>query len=737
MRRIRLIPALLAFLLCACSENIIQEWPSEASGDMGTVRISLSTDMANSTKADADEPDLDDFRVAIYAGDTKMRLFNDSYANIQNRTTPITLNSKEHRLVAQHGDSLGCGFNKAYYLADKTFNVVKGENTVEAVAKLANVKVGIVYDATISENYSDYKVVVKHNTFSGKSITFSKNETRCGYIPGGELTLEIWALIDGVWKVYSTVPGKYAPNDFVTFTITTDASEGSMTVKITVDNSVENKTETVEIPAYAVSQEEPSITLAGFDGTGHVHEFIEGVAEGNNATASFIARGSLKNCILTISSEYLKSKGIPSEVDFTDISSDLKAQLKAVGFVWDENMKESRTFSWIDFSGVIAKMYAETKSATEDVVMAGFALKIVDAVNKEATSSFSIVSGSVKPTLDIKDYDVWAKKIVNSVVTINKGNVSLVKYQYSLDQRNWTDFNVTPSQNAYTLTYETVPVETGTTYYLRSIYNGNEACVSPVKQVITENDAQLGNNGFEDWNTRNWDFNHNGSLGGQDSPMKYYKPWSSSDSDIWWDSNTTISLRPSLTIGYTFFKTFPLVHYSTDAHSGTKSAQLTVANVGNGNSTIATTGNWYVGELFIGQGNDGSDGGWSRTSEGHSFSSRPESMTFWYEYAPYTSSHTFSAEVSVLAADNTVIGTGKVTPGSQSEWKSVNVPISYSVTNKKAASIRISFKASTASDFSCSNGGHYLEIAGSRNEGDKYRIKLNAALRIDDITLNY
>ena len=112
-------------------------------------------------------------------------------------------------------------------------------------------------------------------------------------------------------------------------------------------------------------------------------------------------------------------------------------------------------------------------------------------------------------------------------------------------------------------------------------------------------------------------------------------------------------------------------------------------------------------------------------------------MTFWYEYAPYTSSHTFSAEVSVLAADNTVIGTGKVTPGTQAEWKSVNVPISYSVTNKKAASIRISFKASTASDFSCSNGGHYLEIAGSTNEGDKYRIKLNAALRIDDVKLNY
>jgi hypothetical protein len=382
-------------------------------------------------------------------------------------------------------------------------------------------------------------------------------------------------------------------------------------------------------------------------------------------------------------------------------------------------------------------MYRDIKSSAQDAVVAGFSLKVTDAVNKEATTSFSIVSGAVKATLEVKDYNVWAKKIVEPVVTINKGNVSLLKLQYSLDKRNWSDFNVASSQNGYSLTYETVPVSAGTTYYLRTIYNGNYACVSPVVTVTTESEEQLGNSGFEDWNTRNWEFNHNGSLGGQSSPMTYYKPWASSESDIWWDSNTTNSLRPSLTIGYTYFKTFPLVHYSTDAHSGSRSAQLSVANVGNENSTWATTGNWYVGELFLGKGNDGSNGGWGKSADGHSFSSRPASLTFWYEYAPYTESHKFSAEVTVLAADNTVIGTGKITPGSQNSWQLVTVPITYNITNKKAASIRVSFKASTASNFDCKVGGEYLEIAGSKKEGDAYRIKLNATLRIDDVTLNY
>ena len=728
MRRIRLFPALLAFLLSSCSENIIQQWP-EGGAEEGIVRISLDTDMNNTTKADAEGPDLDAFRVAIYAGDTKMRLYNDSYANAKEAT--IKLNSKEHRLVAQHGDSLGCGFNKPYYLADKTFNVVKGVNTVEAVAKLANVKIAVKYDATITENHSDYKVVIRHNTFENKTLTFGKDETRYGYMPGGELTMEIWALIDGKWKVYTTVPGTYAPNDFVTFSITTSVTEGTMTVNIIVDSSVEDKKETIEIPAYTIPQDAPSITLAGFDGTGNTHEFIEGVVEGNNATATFIARGSLKKCVLTISSEYLKAKGIPSEVDFTALSSDVKAQLKAAGFSWEDNMTDSRTFSWIDFSGVIANMLRETRSAAEDVVMAGFGLKIVDGAGKETTSSFSIVSGSVKPTLEVHDYNVWARKIVSPVVTINKGNTSLVKLQYSPDQGNWYDLNVTPAQNAYTLTYDVVPVEPATTYYIRSIYNGNTACVSPVKTVVTETEAQLGNSGFEDWTSQVFTTNYD--------DVTWYQPWTT---DQWWDTNTTASLRSSLTVGYLYYKSFGCVHWTSKAHSGSRAAQITCVNVGNSNSEWATTGTWYNGELFIGRGNQASNGdSWSHTTDGHSFSSRPVSMTFWYQYEPYQSGGTFAVEIIVKASDGTVLSSSTSTASASSSWTQKTLPLTYSVTNKKADSIYISFKAESDSDHACETGftmnGPYLDIAGQTKTDDNHQIKLSATLRVDDVTLNY
>lgn len=727
MRRMRLFPALLAVLLSSCSENVIQQWPDEGAAGEGIVRIALDTDMSNMTKADAEEPNLDDFRVAIYAGDTKMRLYNDSYANAKEAT--IKLNSKEHRLIAQHGDTLGCGFDKPYFLADKNFTVVKGINTVEAVAKLSNVKIAVKYDATISENYSDYKVVLKHNKYTNKTLTFGKGETRYGYMPGGEFTMEVWAVIDGEWKVYTTVPGTYAPNDFVTFTITTDASEGSVVINITVDNTVENKEETIEIPAYTTPQEAPSITLAGFDGTGNIHEFVEGVSEGNNATATFIARGALKNCILTINSEYLRGKGIPSEVDFTALSSDLSTQLKAAGFTWDDNMKDSRTFSWIDFSGVIANMHRVTKASEDDVVMAGFALKVVDGVDKVATSSFSIVSGSVETTLDVKDYNVWAKKIVEPVVTISQGNVSLVRLQYSLDQRNWNDFNVTPSQNAYTLTYETVPVEAGTTYHLRAVYNGNTACASDVVTVVTEAAAQLGNSGFEDYQKVEKTVSPLGSK----YTRNWYLPYASGESDPWWACNSLQSMPDGHTmLTATWCKNFPSSGYTDDSHTGSKAVMMFTVNVGssntgyNNNTIGVASGTTYEGEIWIGSSDDSGN----HAKEGHAFTSRPSKLTFYYKYEP-TGGDKFFVDAWVKAADGTIIATAQETAGQgASAWTKHELQFKYSTLTKKAAEIYVRFS-------SCYGDGHINTDSKFKLGDEEVKAHAGSFFKVDDIELVY
>ena len=732
MRRLRFIPALLV-ILSACSERIIEhEYPS-ASDEVGVLSIALTNDVQTEnirTKADADEPVLEDFRVALYKKENLMRLYNDSYANTVGKE--IKLNAGDYRLVAQHGDTLGCGFNKPYYLADKDFTVKAGVNTVEAVAKLANVKMAVKFHETVKENYADYYAIVRHNDHAGKKIKFTADESRCGYMPGGELVLEIYAVVDdeGTVKYFKTEPMTYAPNDFVTFTITTDNREGSLVINITVDTTTEDKTETIEIPATTVPQDAPSITLAGFDANGNTHEIIEGQdVAGHSGMASFLARGSLAHCYLTIDSELLAAKGIPAEVDFADLDAGTKALLKANGFAWDEDMATSRTFSYVDFTGVIAQMLSSVKAGAEDVELAGFTLKVEDTVGKVAEESFRIVSGGVKVSLDIKNYNVWAANVVDPVVTISKGVPSLVDLQVSSDGVNWSDIDVIPSASGYTLNYGTIPASPSTTYKVRAIYNKNDDCKSQVVTVTTEDALQLGNPGFEDYQL----VVKRVSPLGSKYDRNWYLPYASGEADPWWACNSLQSMPDGHTmLTATWCKNFPSSGYVDDRHSGNKAALLFTVNVGsantgyNNNTIGVASGTTYEGEIWIGT----SDSDGNHATEGHAFASRPSRLTFYYKYAP-TDGDKFFVDAWVKAADGTVLATAQETAGPAADtWTLYSLPFEYKVFDRKAASIYVRFS-------SCYGNGHVDTDSKFRLGEETVKAHAGSFLKLDDIELIY
>ncbi len=723
MKRLRFLPA-LSLILSACSENIIVQSP-QYSDKMGSVSIALSTDMRSEivvTKA-ADEPDVDEFTVELYRTDNnKTRVYNDSYANTRDKL--IKLNAGEYRLVAQYGDTLGCGFDKPYYLADATFMVNGPGETLSAEAKLGNVKVAVNYDATISEVYSDYYTVVKHKNHSGKTLTFQKDEIRCGYIPGGEIILQVWA--EG--KSYTTPAYTYKPNDFVTFTIAGIDANGTLKVSITLDDSVTEKTEEVEIPEFALPQDAPSITISGFDAAGSVHELVEGVDDGHNTKASFVARGSLRNCNLKVESDYLAAKGIPATLDFANLTAEQESLLKSAGFVWTGNMKGSRTFANIDFAGVIADMASNFRSSADDAVVAKFTLEVVDEVGKADQISFSIKSLGITTSLAIEDYNVWATKIYSPIVTINRGEMSLLKLQTSTDNVNWTDVTVAPEQNGNVYTYSTVPVEPDTRYYVRAIYNNNPACASSVITVTTEEAAQLPNSGFENWTNQTF------SDGGRGS-ITWYQPWGG-QTNAFWAVNSPLAFNVTSTNPGTFgaeqyHRISPLVAYSIDNHTsgGSRSAHVFNVQLGNyvTNTTIATGSKTYVGEIFTGTASY-TDG--THTKDGQTFASRPSKIEFWYKYVPWDT-ETFYIKVDILAADGTILFTKEITDGpSASSWTKYSIPVEYTVRNKKAAGIYLSFKS--ASSTTNINKEKDLEIGGT-----SVNAYFGSSLRIDDIEFIY
>ena len=725
MRRLRFLPVLLILLGTSCSKGVI--WAPDSPDGEGSLTIALSADGSQvASKAEGEAVtglNLDDFRIAIYKTENQMRLYNDSYANTAGKT--LKLNAGEYRLVAQLGDTLGCGFDKPYFLADPTFTIERGSNTVEAAAKLANVKLAINFDSSISEVYPDYYAIVKHNTIKGKQVKFVKDETRHGYIPGGELVLEVYANIDGTWKYYKTDPAIYKPNDFVTFNITTNAAEGSLSISITVDNTVDKKDQTIEVPATALPQAGPSIKLAGFESTGNVHEFVEGMSTaGHNASANFIAKAGIAHCYLTMESDYLSGKGVSGTVDFANLSSDEAIVLRNAGFEWDYNMFESRTFSFIDLSNLIKSIMNDTKAEKTDKEIAKFSLRVVDGVGKELSDEFSIVSRGVSLSLGIKTSNVRAKRIDSPLVSFTNGLPALTTLEYSIDGIIWSELAANGNVSENEIDYGKVVCNPSTTYHIRAIYNANTNIVSNVVTITTEAAAQVANAGFEDYQLVQTQFHTN--IDGKYT-RNWYLPYASGESDPWWACNSRASMPNNHYAGASYWcKNFPSSGYVKDAFGGAKAALVFSVNVSNGNTDVSAVANTTEGELWIGKADDSGN----RTSEGHSFTSRPDRLTFHYKYAPHDKEK-FYVYSWIKDSEGNVIASAEETAGpAADEWTMHSMTYNYSTLDKKAASIYILFR-------SCNGDGSVSTKKSFELGEETVTAHAGSMFKIDDIELIY
>ena len=729
MRRLRFLPVLLILLGTSCSKGVI--WAPDSPDAEGSLTIALSADASQvASKAEGEAGtglNLDDFRIAIYKTENQMRLYNDSYANTAGKT--LKLNAGEYRLVAQLGDTLGCGFDKPYFLADPTFTIERGSNTVEAAAKLANVKLAINFDSTISEVYPDYYAIVKHNTIKGKQVKFVKGETRKGYIPAGELVLEVYANIDGTWKYYKTEPAIYKPNDFVTFNITTDAAEGSLSISITVDNTVDKKDQTIEVPATALPQAGPSITLAGFESDGNVHEFVEGMSTAeHNASANFIAKAGIAHCYLTMESDYLSGKGVSGTVDFANLSSDEAIVLRNAGFEWDYNMFESRTFSFIDLSNLIKSIMNDTKAEKTDKEIAKFSLRVVDGVGKESSDEFSIVSRGVSLSLEIKTSNVRARRIDSPMADITNGLPALAVLESSTDGVNWTSAASNGSVSGSKIDFGKVSLDPSTAYYFRVVYNANPNIVSNVVSVTTEAASQVANAGFEDYQLVQTEFTPaGGALGGGKYTRNWYLPYNSGETDPWWACNSRATMPDGHT-GWTstWCKNFPSSGYVKDAFGGEKAALVFSVNIGGANTDASAVASTTEGELWIGTADDSGN----RTSEGHSFTSRPDRLRFHYKYAPHDQEKFYVYSWIKDSEGNIIASTEETSGPAADEWTMHSMTYNYSTLDKKAASIFILFR-------SCNGDGSVSTKKSFELGEETVTAHAGSMFKIDDIELIY
>ncbi len=764
MKSLRFLPIFLVLILASCAKTEVG-LDQQGSEEMGLIKIGLKVNdgLQIVTKTGGEEgegedeafsalvPDADDLYVDLYRfgkrkenskKETWNRIYFGTYAEAKNEV--FRVNAGTFKVLAFHGDSLACGFDKPYFKAEEEFEVDGGLDNqgqpnityLDLEAKVSNVRISVEFDETIPGSFYDYFVRITNigQEKQKQILRYKKGQTKDAYmLPSDNVQIEFMAQYEygdeSSWK-YAVI-GNVAtqPNDHLKIRLSAaDPRYGKLNINITTDKNIEEKEQTVEIQEIWAPQDAPKIVGAGFPN--NIHSIVEGDLTNNNAALSVLARGGLANCLFTINSDYLQNLGVDlpygQEVDFAtlvDPNDELYKKFAAAGIDWDKNMLSNRKLVYINFSGLFEKINQRCKSIMQETQVATFTLKVIDEVGKENEYACSAVAYPVVHSLSVSNGNVWATKVVSPELSIDKGVSKLFELQVSTDQLTWQAAGKYASVDDSVLKFPDVPTQPSTTYYFRAVYNNNEDVVSNVVSVTTEAALQVGNPGFEEYHTT---VMHVSPLGWvYDYDREWYLPYNEGDNDSWWAVNSKKTMPDGHTAWTSnFCKNFPCTAYSTDRHSGEKSAMIYTINVGNANTDATAVGTSVAGEIWIGKAdNDG-----NHTTDGHAFASRPSTLKFWYKYNSINN-ETFSVVLIMRDRNDNEIARVEKTASLSDGWKQMELPIVYSDLTKKAASIYISFKSSTGPSVEIAKE---FEVAGKNQKAHR-----GSVLRIDDIELTY
>lgn len=713
MRRIGFLLSFVALLMISCAKETVTV-DGGGTARMGEVTIALTSSDGHQNavpvKSTVEVPEVSDFKIEIFnAGG--VRLYRDTYANSVDRKIP--LNAGEYRLLASHGNALGVGFDAIYFAADVNFTVhAQTSETVEAVARMANVKVAVEFGENLLSDYPEHYARVKNPEIQD-CLQFDSGETRAGYIPAGDLILEVYVNEDGTWKYYKAPARTCSPNDFMTFHVDIDPRQGGLTVGVMIDDTVDLVEDEIRIPATAAPGDAPSIEFRGFDGSRNF-TFIEAV-DYQDVQADFLVHAGIKSCVLSIESDFLAASGLPASVDLTTADESVKTRFAEYGIRWN-GVSEGSHIGSVDFSGL-----GVNASDPSNPFKAAVSLTVTDRVGKTAGSeSYTLTQAMPEISVTLHDYNAFARRIEGLTANVPVGNPSACELQYSSDNAVWIPVTA-KSVEGQKIIFDTISgLKPGTEYSFRTVYNGNEAAAKAAGSLTTEEALQIGNNGFEEW--YEWDYyvNKNAILFGDNVYQTNYAPYASGGSR-YWDSNNSETTPGDRTPLYSTYKSFPMVTY-VPGHESSKAAQIMTIAISNTamDSTCPLPRTVKSGRLFTGE---------YGSAEETAFSSRPAKMSFYYKYSPYDSD-SFKAYVYIKSGD-TIIGEGSFSSSaSVSAWKYTEIDIDYSRDDLKAQTVHVDFISGVDTKWTT---GREITYGGNKTAG----VHGGSILAVDDVEFIY
>lgn len=205
-----------------------------------------------------------------------------------------------YTLTAFYGNANECGFDKPYFMGSVPVNVLEGRATsVDVTAQLANVMLSIEYTEAFMGYFSDYSVIA--HTDGHANVVFGRNETRAGFLPSGDVTLQA-KLTNPSGKTVTITPAEFPAvarhHYHVTFDVNADPF-GSAILTVVFDDSTDKENVTFNLSDELYNAEAPVVGAEGFT-SGMTYEALAGNPAPNSLKFETICKGGLETAVLKI-----------------------------------------------------------------------------------------------------------------------------------------------------------------------------------------------------------------------------------------------------------------------------------------------------------------------------------------------------------------------------------------------------------------------------------------------------
>jgi len=712
------------FLLVACQEERLEQ--GLQSGFLIALSEIESEVETRTAPADLPDPVKTEFKLTIRNQET------DKQQTVKWSEEVVPAEPGTYTLTAEFGENPDLGFDQPYYKGEKTDQTVRDGYTKEVSipCEVANALVSIRIKeedhAAFEKNFPD--AYVKISVGSVKDQMWTDLNTSAYFKAGSTLSQLILykghetGELDLLKEAGATVPKPFQAKDHLIITLGLQGQNGNLSLVV---EKAEIKEETISETIPMEWLPRPKVT--GFDAEGTKEITYTETADAVSAAISFSGAMPIEDWEMTLDFADPVYNSLNKKYTLSTLTDEERTSLTQAGIVLP-SLDEAKDGK-IDFTGLTEKLQVASGDETSNTIRLR-----VKANNRwssddggEEVFTIKTIAPEIVPTA--KPEDIWTKTLTVSGCEVKTGKLdpsAILKYQY-LDGSEWKDFvdglailsNI-PADNQM---------------QVRAVYR--EGVYAKPVFIEMEKPEQLPNSGMEEWQAKKLgEFTF--AFGIFDwRNVSYYDflPYEETETNVVWTTNNERSRDYS--VARVLVTSSPCVSYSENTkYTGSRSALIYTS--GHGGGYASTSGTLYpegafAGSLFIGTYSWNRDNGETIT-KGHTFSSRPTTLKFWYNYVP-KNTDTFQAYVELKNGDE-LVGSGTFTSStSNGGWVEAIIDIEYVDQPKNATSIYVQFLSTTKTSFSegdfDKSKGITFPVMGDWNA------HIGSMLYIDDISLVY